>query len=137
MNPGGTWLACQTCDCCHSRPPKAVEGERESQGALWHAGGRAVLFIATTRSLGVSSMSAAARANLCNGKKSALVLELARTGEAVSRADRDSRDDRDLLERLEAENLELRNWAVQLALQIQILRRIGRSEVGSASRSRA
>jgi hypothetical protein len=38
---------------------------------------------------------------------------------------------------LEAENLELRNWAVQLALQIQILRRIGRSEVGSASRSRA
>jgi hypothetical protein len=82
-------------------------------------------------------MSAAARANLCNGKKSASVLELARTGEAVSRADRDSGDDQDLLERLEAENLQLRNWAVQLALQIQILRRIGRSEVGSASRSRA
>jgi hypothetical protein len=79
-------------------------------------------------------MSAAARANLYNGKKSASVLELARTGEAVSRADRDHRD---LLERLEAENLELRNWAVQLVLQIQILRRIGRSEVGSASRSRA
>src|SRR5262245_38292471 len=86
--------------------------------------------------LGESSMSAAARANLCNGKKSASVLELARTGEAISRADRDSRDDRDLLERLEAENLELRNWAVQLALQIQILRRIGRSDVRSASRSR-
>jgi hypothetical protein len=78
-------------------------------------------------------MSAAARANLCNGKKSASVLELART----SRADRDSGDDQDLLERLEAENLQLRNWAVQLALQIQILRRIGRSEVGFASRSRA
>ena len=110
---------------------------RESQGVLSHAGGRDVLFIVTTRFSGVSSMSAAARANLANGKKSALVLELARTGEAVLRADRDSRDDRDLLERLEAENLELRNWAVQLALQIQILRRIGRSEVGSASRSRA
>jgi hypothetical protein len=82
-------------------------------------------------------MSAAARANRSNGKKSASVLELARTGEAVSRADRDSRDDQDLLERLEAENRELRNWAVQLALQIQILRRIGRSDVGSASRSRA
>jgi hypothetical protein len=81
-------------------------------------------------------MSAAARANLCNGKKSASVLELARTGEAVSRTDRDSHD-QDLLERLEAENRELRNWAVQLALQIQILRRIGRSDVRSASRSRA
>ena len=95
------------------------------------------LFIATTGFFGESSMSATARANLCNGKKSASVLELARTGEAVSRADRDSRDDQDLLERLEAENLELRNWAVQLALQIQILRRIGRSDVRSASRSRA
>ena len=82
-------------------------------------------------------MSAVARANLYNGKKSASVLELARIGEAVSRADRDGRDDRDLLERLEAENRELRNWAVQLALQIQILRRIGRSDVRSASRSRA
>ena len=79
-------------------------------------------------------MSAAARANLCNGKKSASVLQLARADEGVSRADRDSRD---LLEHLEAENLQLRNWAVQLALQIQILRRIGRSHVGSAWRSRA
>ena len=104
---------------------------------LLRAGGRDVPIIATTRFSGVSSMSAAARANPSNGKKSASVLELARTGEGVSRADRDGRDDRDLLERLEAENRELRNWAVQLALQIQILRRIGRSDVRSASRSRA
>jgi hypothetical protein len=103
---------------------------------LSHAGGRDRLFIATTRFSGESSMSAAARANLCNGKKSASVLELARAGEAVSRAGRDSREDRELLERLEAENLELRNWAVQLVLQIQILRRIGGSDIGSASRSR-
>jgi hypothetical protein len=37
-----------------------------------------------------------------------------------------------LLDRLEAENRELRNQAIQLALQIQMLRRIGKSARGRA-----
>jgi hypothetical protein len=73
--------------------------------------------------------------SISNGRKSASVIEFARTGEACRPIEK--RDDRDLLERLEAENLALRSCAVQLALQIQTLRRVGRSEVRSASRSRA
>ena len=92
--------------------------------------------IATMRFAGKSSMSGIARANLSNGKKSTSVLELAWTGEAGPRTDRDGRNDRDLVEYLEAENLALRSWAVQLALQIQSLRRVGRSEARSTSRSR-
>jgi hypothetical protein len=79
-------------------------------------------------------MSGIARASLSNGKKSASVL--AWTGEAGPRTDRDRRNDRDLVEYLEAENLALRSWAVQLALQIQSLRRVGSSEARSTSRSR-
>ena len=82
-------------------------------------------------------MSGIARAGVSNGKKSASVLELARTGGTGPRTGGEGRNDRDLLERLEAENLELRNRAVQLALQIRTLRRVGRSEARSASRSRA
>jgi hypothetical protein len=82
-------------------------------------------------------MSGIARAGVSNGKKSASILELARTGGTGPRTDGEGRNDRGLLERLEAENLELRNRAVQLALQIETLRRVGRSEVRSASRSRA
>ena len=81
-------------------------------------------------------MGEIARASLSNGKKSASVLELAWTGEAGPRTDRDGRNDRDLVEYLEAENLALRSWAVQLALQIQSLRRVGSSEARSTSRSR-
>jgi hypothetical protein len=80
-------------------------------------------------------MGEIARASLSNGKKSGSVLELAWTGEAP-RTDRDGRNDRDLVEYLEAENLALRSWAVQLALQIQSLRRVGSSETRSANRSR-
>ena len=82
-------------------------------------------------------MSGIARVGLSNGKKSASVLELARTGGTGPRTLREPREDQDLLERLEAENLQLRKRAVQLALQIQTLRRVGRSEIRSASRSRA
>jgi hypothetical protein len=82
-------------------------------------------------------MSVVARASLFNEKKSASVHELAGTGATGARTDPNGREMRkgwDLLERLEAENLELRNRAVQLALQIQTLRRVGRSEVRSAPR---
>jgi hypothetical protein len=81
-------------------------------------------------------MSVRARASLSNGKKSASVLELRprRTDRPI---DPERSADRDLLERLQAENLALRSWAVQLTLQIQTLRRTGRSEVRSAFRSHA
>jgi hypothetical protein len=74
---------------------------------------------------GECSMSEIARISVSNGKKSASVHELAGAGGTGPRTDpngRDRRHDWDLLERLEAENLELRNRAVQLALQIQTLR---------------
>jgi hypothetical protein len=61
------------------------------------------------------------RNGLSNGRKSA--------------SDPDGRErhqDGDLIKRLEAENLALRNQAAQLALQIQVLRHIGGSEVGFA-----
>ena len=81
-------------------------------------------------------MSVVARASLFNEKKSASVHELAVTGATGARTDPNGREMRkgwDLLERLEAENLELRNRAVQLALQIQTLRHhVGRPEVRSA-----
>ena len=76
---------------------------------------------------GSFSMSVVARASLFNEKKSASVHELAGTGATGPRTDPNGREMRkgwDLVERLEAENLELRNRAVQLALQIQILRRV-------------
>jgi hypothetical protein len=80
-------------------------------------------------------MSVVARASLFNEKKSASVHELAGTGATGPRTDPNGREMRkgwDLLEQLEAENLELRNRAVQLALQIQTLRHVGRAEVRSA-----
>jgi hypothetical protein len=79
-------------------------------------------------------MSGIARATLSNGRKSASVLELApirRSGPRKDPGDRDWRTNRNLLERLEAENRELRNQAIQLALQIQVLRRVRRSETKS------
>jgi hypothetical protein len=82
-----------------------------------------------------SLFSVVARASLFNEKKSASVHELGRTGGTGPRTDpngREIRKDWDLLERLEAENLELRNRAAQLALQIEILRHVGRAEVRSA-----
>jgi hypothetical protein len=81
-------------------------------------------------------MSGIARASLSNGKKSASVLELARTRGSGPRTDpsgREARKDRSLLERLEAENRELRNQAIQLALQIQVLR----SDIRSLASTRA
>jgi hypothetical protein len=81
-------------------------------------------------------MSVRGRASLSNGTKSASVLEL-RPRRADRPIDRERCADRDLLERLEAENLALRSWAVQLTLQIQTLRRTGRSELRSAFRSHA
>jgi hypothetical protein len=80
-------------------------------------------------------MSGIARATLSNGRKSASVLELApirRSGPRKGPGSRDWHKDRTLLERLETENRELRNQAIQLALQIQVLRRIGKSELRSA-----
>jgi hypothetical protein len=71
-------------------------------------------------------MSVVARAIVTN-RQSASVHELAGTGGTGPRT-----DDWGLLERLEAENLELRNRAIQLELQIQTLRHVGGSEVGSA-----
>src|SRR5262245_34046462 len=80
---------------------------------------------------GESSMSVVARASVTN-RKSGSVHEFA--GGAGPRTDSNSREKRrkdwGLLERLEAENLELRNRAIQLELQIQTLR--GGSEVRSA-----
>ena len=76
-------------------------------------------------------MSGIARATLSNSGKSASVLELApirRSGPRKDPGGRDWHRDRTLLDRLEAENRELRNQAIQLALQIQMLRRIGKSE---------
>ena len=80
-------------------------------------------------------MSGIARATLSNGRKSASVLDLAPIRRSGPRKGPDGRDwhkDRTLLERLETENRELRNQAIQLALQIQVLRRIGKSELRSA-----
>lgn len=79
-------------------------------------------------------MSGIARATLSNDRKSASVLELApirRSGPRKDLGGRDWHKDRTLLDRLEAENRELRNQAIQLALQIQMLRRIGKSETRS------
>ena len=76
-------------------------------------------------------MSGIARATLFTGRKSASSLELARIGRGDARNDppgRDRRHDITLLERLEAENRKLRNQASQLALQIQALRRLGKSD---------
>jgi len=76
-------------------------------------------------------MSGIARATLSNSGKSASVLELApirRSGPRKDSGGRDWHRDRTLLDRLEAENRELRNQAIQLALQIQMLRRIDKSE---------
>jgi hypothetical protein len=70
-------------------------------------------------------MSRIARVSLSDGKKSASVLELAwtrGTGPRTDRRAREWRNDRNLLERLEVENRELRNEAIQLMLQIQVLR---------------
>jgi hypothetical protein len=77
-------------------------------------------------------MSVVARASVTN-RKSASVHELAGTGGTGPRNGREKRrQDWGLLERLEAENLELRNRAIQLELQIQTLRHVGGSEVRSA-----
>jgi hypothetical protein len=80
-------------------------------------------------------MSGIARATLSNDRKSASVLELApirRSGPRKGPGGRDWRKDQTLLERLEAENRQLRNQAIQLALQIQVLRRVLKSEPRSA-----
>jgi hypothetical protein len=77
-------------------------------------------------------MSGIAHASLSNSRKSASIRGLARnrgTGPRTDPHGRDRRKDRHLLERLEAENRELRNRAIQLALQIQVLRHVGGSEV--------
>ena len=79
---------------------------------------------------GECSMSEITRIGLSNGKKSASVHELARAG-GTDPNGRDRRHDWNLLERLETENLELRNRAVQLALHIQTLRHGGGPEVRS------
>ena len=80
-------------------------------------------------------MSRIARASLSNGKKSASVLEMAPTRGGGRRTDpkaRGRRHDWTLIERLEAENRELRKRAIELALQIQTLHKGGRSEDRSA-----
>jgi hypothetical protein len=82
-------------------------------------------------------MSGIARIGVSHGKSSTSGVALARPGSTTVRSERARRNNRALLERLEAENLELRNRAIQLALQIQSLRRVGRSTARSASRSRA
>src|SRR5262245_2879439 len=79
-------------------------------------------------------MSRIARASLSSGKKSASVLEMMTRG-GGRRTDpkaRVRRHDWTLIERLEAENRELRNQAIELALQIQTLHKGGRSEDRSA-----
>ena len=75
-------------------------------------------------------MSVVARASVTN-RKSASVYELAGTGSSTDPNGREKRR-KSLQERLEAENLELRNRAIQLELQIQTLRHVGGSEVRSA-----
>jgi hypothetical protein len=77
-------------------------------------------------------MSVVARASVTN-RKSASVYELGGTGPRTDPNGREKRrKDWGLLERLEAENLELRNRAVELELQIQTLRHVGGSEVRPA-----
>jgi hypothetical protein len=79
-------------------------------------------------------MSGRARATLSNGRKSSSVHELGRirkSGPPNDHSGRDGRKDRTLLERLEAENRELRNQAIQLALQIQVLHSVSKSETRS------
>ena len=76
-------------------------------------------------------MKGITRATLSDGTKSSSVLQLAQRRGAGPRMDRTGREgshDRNLLKRLEAENRELRNQAIQLALQIQVLRHVGRSD---------
>jgi len=82
-------------------------------------------------------MSEIARASLSKGKKSASVLELApirRSGPRKGPGGRERRKDWNLLDRLEAENRELRDQAIELMLQIQALRHHGRSGDRPASR---
>jgi hypothetical protein len=71
-------------------------------------------------------MRGMAHAKLSSGKEFACVLEVARFRGIGPRTDRNGRDkhkDPKLIETLEAENLELRNLAIQLAFDIQNLRR--------------
>jgi hypothetical protein len=75
-------------------------------------------------------MSRIARASLSNRKKSAAPTR--GNGRRTDLKAIERRNDWTLLERLKAENLELRNRAIQLALRIQLLRRVGRSEPSSA-----
>jgi hypothetical protein len=81
-------------------------------------------------------MSGIARASLSNGRKSAAILDLAGTRQTRLGArprGREWHHDRNLLERLEAENRDLRNRVIQLAFQIQILRHAG--SAGDRARS--
>src|SRR6266487_646491 len=116
------------CTCRHVKPAIAVVRPRNAVGGRSRAcacAQRTGLFgrgqscsIATRRFAENLQMSGIARASLSNGKKSASVLELARTRGSGPRTDpsgREARKDRSLLERLEAENRELRNQAIQLA----------------------
>jgi hypothetical protein len=79
-------------------------------------------------------MSGTARAHLSNGKKTAAVLEFAPIGPGARTDQRGQSDQELLLRHLEAENLALRSWAVQLALQIQVLRQVGSREHRSPPR---
>jgi len=75
-------------------------------------------------------MSGIARASLSNSSKSASVLHPAGirgTGPRTDPRGREWHHDRNLVERLEAENWDLRNQVIQLALEIQVLRHAGSS----------
>jgi hypothetical protein len=81
-------------------------------------------------------MSGIAHATISNRRKFAPILEIEairRSGARKDPGSRDWRKDQTLLERLEAENRQLRNQAIQLALQIQVLRGVGTCEKKSAS----
>jgi hypothetical protein len=78
-------------------------------------------------------MSGIARASLSNGRKSASILDPAGTRLGARPRGREWHHDRNLLERLEAENRDLRNRVIQLAFQIQILRHAG--SAGDRARS--
>lgn len=121
-----SWITELTKWFCLSRDVKLRRGIERPNGALCCTCSRVVLKLRL-----LLIFEGIAHASLSNSRKSASILGLARnrgTGPRTDPHGRDRRKDRHLLERLEAENRGLRNRAI-LALQIQVLRHVGGSEV--------
>jgi hypothetical protein len=118
------------CNCCAGRRVAPGAAMKSRLHPMQVASVGTGLFNRNQETCGESSMSGIARASLSNGRKSASVLNPARTRGTGLRTDPGGREwhhNRNLLERLEAENRDLRNRVIQLALHIQVLRHAGSS----------